>query len=209
MPQVLFERERRVLEYVAQFIQRHGYAPTLQEICNGVGVRSPATVCEHIYKLEDKGFLRRYPGKTRGIEVLRDSQQIAFSGSGIVELPILGFIAAGQPIQPHTDPNAYLQVAPTMIPPGKTAYILQVKGNSMVEDGIYDGDYVLVQHQGDAENGDLVVAILPSGFATLKRIFFEQNRIRLQPANPEMAPIFATEIKIQGKVVGLIRKFPH
>lgn len=205
MPQVLFERERRVLEFIAQFIQRNGYAPTLVEICHGVGVRSPATVCEHIYNLEAKGFLRRYPGKTRGIEVLRDT--VTASGTGVVELPILGFIAAGQPIQPHTDPNAYLQVVPTMVPNGKPAYVLQIKGNSMIEDGIYDGDYVIVQHQPDAQNGDLVVAVLPSGFATLKRIYFEQNRIRLQPANPDMSPIFTTEVKIQGKIVGLIRKF--
>lgn len=207
MPQVLFERERRVLEFVAQFIQRHGYAPTLKEICLGVGVRSPATVCEHIYKLEEKGFVRRLAGKRRGIEILRDAERTIDNGVGVVEVPILGFIAAGQPIQPHTDPNAYLQVAPSMIPNGKAAYVLQVRGSSMVEDGIYDGDYVVIQHQPDAQNGDLVVAVLPSGFATLKRIYFEQNRIRLQPANPEMSPIFATEVKIQGKVVGLIRKF--
>ncbi len=207
MPQVLFERERRVLEFISQFIQRHGYAPTLQEICKGVGVRSPATVCEHIYKLEAKGFLKRLPGKVRGIEVLREINDSQTSGLSIIELPILGFIAAGQPIQPHTDPNAYLQVVPTMVPNGKAAYVLQVRGSSMVEDGIQDGDYVVVQHQPDAQNGDLVIAVLPSGFATLKKIYFEQNRIRLQPANPQMSPIYTTEVKIQGKVVGLIRKF--
>lgn len=206
MPSTLYDRERAVLEYTMQFIQRYGYAPTLREICEGVNVTSPATVCEHIYRLEKKGYVRRLPGTRRGIEILEKALKIS-GDQGTIEIPILGFIAAGQPIQPHTDPNAYLTVTNDMITGGKPAYILQVKGTSMIEDGILEDDYVLVQHQNEAQNGDLVVAVLPSGLATLKKIYFEQNRIRLQPANAEMTPIYTTEVKIQGKIIGVIRKY--
>lgn len=207
MTPVLYPRERQILEFVAQFIQRHGYAPTLKEIGAGVGLSSVATVHEHLAKLENKGYIRKIIGSKRGIEVIKDLQRFQMGDQGI-DLPVLGFIAAGAPLEPHTDPNLYLQVAPWMVTKGKTAYALQIKGESMIEEGILDGDFVIIQHQNDAQNGDIVVAILSNGFATLKRVFFEQNRVRLEPANSKMSPIFATEVKIQGKVVGLIRKFP-
>jgi len=206
MTPVLYPRERQILEFVAQFIQRHGYAPTLKEIGAGVGLRSVATVHEHLVKLENKGYIRKIIGSKRGIEVIKDLTRFQMGDQGI-DLPVLGFIAAGAPLEPHTDPNLYLQVAPWMVSKGKTAYTLQIKGESMIEEGILDGDFVIIQHQNDAQNGDIVVAILSNGFATLKRVFFEQNRVRLEPANSKMSPIFATEVKIQGKVVGLIRKF--
>ncbi len=208
MPPVLYPRERQILEFCAQFIQRHGYAPTLREIGEGVGLSSVATVHEHLYKLEKKGFIKKLVGSKRGIEVIRDLTRFQMGDQGI-DLPVLGFVAAGVPLEPHTDPNLYLQVAPWMITKGKTAYILQVKGESMIDEGILDGDFVVIQHQTDAQNGDIVVAVLSNGLATLKRIYFEQTRVRLEPANSKMAPIFATEVKIQGKVVGLIRKFQN
>lgn len=206
MPATLYDKEKEILEFLVQFIQRYGYAPTLQEICDAVGLASPATVHEHIYKLEDKGFLKRIPGKARGIELLPPASRVS-GEEGTVEVPILGFIAAGKPIEPHTDPNAYLTLANSMLKTKNTVYVLQVKGNSLIEDGIRDGDYVLIEHRSEANNGDLVVAILPSGFATLKRIFFERDRIRLQPANSDMTPIYTTEVKIQGRVIGLIRQY--
>lgn len=206
MAPILYPRERQILEFVAQFIQRHGYAPTLKEIGEGVGLRSVATVHEHLSKLETKGYIKKIIGSKRGIEIIRDVVRFQMGDQGI-ELPVLGFIAAGSPLEPHTDPNLYLQVAPWMVTKGKTAYVLQVKGESMIEEGILDGDYVVIQHQTDAQNGDIVVAVLSNGLATLKRIYFEQNRVRLEPANSKMTPIFATEVKIQGKVVGVIRKF--
>lgn len=206
MTPILYPRERQILEFAAQFIQRHNYAPTLREIGDAVGLRSVATVHEHLSRLERKGYIKKIVGSKRGIEIIRDKTRFEMGDQGI-ELPVLGFIAAGSPLEPHTDPNLYLQVAPWMITKGKTAYILQVKGNSMIEDGILDGDYAVIQHQSDAQNGDIVVAILSNGLATLKKIFFETNRVRLEPANAEMSPIYATEVKIQGKVVGLIRKF--
>lgn len=206
MPAVLYQRERQLLDFITQFIQRYGYAPTLKEIGAGVGMNSPATVHEHVERLRQKGYIKKLDGTSRGLEVIRENYR-ASSPNTSVELPVLGFIAAGKPLEPYTDPNFYLSVAPGMISGGKAGYILQVKGTSMIDDGILDGDYVVVQHQQEAKNGDIVVALLPNGFVTLKRIFFEKDRIRLMPANTQMMPIFTTHVKIQGKVVGVIRKF--
>lgn len=206
MPATLYSKERSILEFITQFIQKFGYAPTLKEIGNAHGMNSVATVHEHLDKLRRKGFIKKLDGTARGIEVVADKYH---SGSSItaVELPVLGFIAAGAPLEPYTDPNFYMSVAPGMVSDNKSSYILQVKGASMIEDGIMDGDFVVIQHQQDAQNGDIVVALLPNGLATLKRIYFEKERIKLMPANATMSPIFTTHVKIQGKCVGLIRKF--
>lgn len=206
MPSVLYPKERQLLEFITQFIQRYGYAPTLKEIGEGMGTSSPATVHEHVDKLRQKGFIRKLDGTARGLEIIKENYR-AGSNEAAVELPVLGFIAAGAPLEPYTDPNYYITVSPSMISGDKSSYVLQVKGSSMIDDGILDGDYVVIQHQQDAQNGDIVVALLPNGLATLKRIFFEKERIKLMPANAKMSPIFATHVKIQGKVVGLIRKF--
>ncbi len=205
MPAVLYQRERQLLDFITQFIQRYGYAPTLKEIGAAMGMGSPATVHEHIDKLRIKGFIKKLDGTARGLEVTENYKPA--SGTASIELPVLGFIAAGAPLEPYTDPNFYISVAPTMLSANKSSYVLQVKGTSMIEDGILDGDYVVVQHQQDAHNGDIVVALLPNGLATLKRIYFEKERIKLMPANATMSPIFTTHVKIQGKVVGLIRKY--
>lgn len=207
MPAVIYPAERRVLEFLGQYIQRHGYAPTLREICKGVGLSSVATAHEHVQRLHERGFIKKWPGAGRGIEIVRQNVVLGPSQEGPVDLPILGFIAAGSPLEPHTDPNAYLTIAPGLIPQGKSAYVLQVKGSSMIDDGILEGDYVVIQYQEEAHDGDIVVATLPSGFATLKKIYFEDKRIKLQPANSSMSPIYATEVKIQGKVVALVRKY--
>ncbi|MEK7587385.1 MAG: transcriptional repressor LexA [Patescibacteria group bacterium] len=206
MPPILYQRERQLLDFITQFIQRYGYAPTLKEIAESVGLASLATVHEHIDKLRQKGFIRKLDGTARGLEVVE--QYRSDKNAAAVELPVLGYIAAGAPLEPYTDPNYYLSVGPSMLASNKASYVLQVKGASMIDDGILDGDYVVVQHQQDAQNGDIVVALLPNGFATLKRIYFEKDRIKLMPANAQMSPIFTTHVKIQGKVVGLIRKFP-
>lgn len=206
MPATLYNRERQLLEFITQFIQRYGYSPTLKEIGEALGMGSPATVHEHVDRLRQKGFLRKLDGTARGIEIVEQFARAA-GGKTSIDLPVLGFIAAGSPLEPYTDPNFYMSVAPGMIATDKPSYILQVKGTSMIEDGIMDGDFVVIQHQQDAKNGDIVVALLPNGFATLKRIYFEKDRIRLMPANAAMSPIFTTHVKIQGRVVGLIRKF--
>jgi len=206
MPATLYPKERRVLNFITQFIQRYGYAPTLKEICQAMDVSSVATIHEHLDKLRQKGYIKKLDGATRGIDVISENIGLK-TGVNPVELPVLGYIAAGAPLEPYTDPNFYLSVAPSMIASNKPHYILQVKGKSMIDDGILDGDYVVIQHQQDAQNGDIVVALLPNGLATLKRIYFEKDRIKLMPANSEMSPIIATHVKIQGKVIGLIRKF--
>lgn len=206
MPAILYPRERQFLDFITQFIQRFGYAPTLKEIGEAMGIRSPATVHEHIDRLRQKGFIRKLDGTARGLEIVEENYRPAGKNASM-DLPVLGFIAAGSPLEPYTDPNYYISVAPSMIASSQPHYVLQVKGQSMIDDGILDGDFVVIQHQQDAKNGDIVVALLPSGLATLKRIYFEKDRIKLSPANSTMSPIFATHVKIQGKVVGLIRKF--
>ena len=206
MPPILYPRERQTLDFIKQYIQRYGYAPTLKEIGTAMKMNSPATVHEHIDRLRIKGFLRKLDGTARGLDIVENKFKSG-SDEGSVDLPVLGFIAAGSPLEPYTDPNYYISVAPSMVSPNKPHYVLQVKGTSMIDDGILDGDYVVIQHQQDAQNGDIVVALLPNGLATLKRIYFEKDRIKLAPANASMSPIFTTHVKIQGKVVGLIRKY--
>lgn len=206
MPAILYPRERQLLDFITQFIQRFGYAPTLKEIGESMGIRSPATVHEHIDRLRQKGFIRKLDGTARGLEIVSENYKPAGNAASL-ELPVLGFIAAGAPLEPYTDPNFYMSVAPSMMASKQPHYILQVKGQSMIEDGIFDGDFVVIAHQQDAKNGDIVVALLPNGLATLKRIYFEKDRIKLAPANSTMTPIFTTHVKIQGKCVGLIRKF--
>jgi len=208
MVAILYTKERQLLEFISQFIQRFGYAPTLQEMAEALDLKAVATVHEHLRNLQAKGYIKMTTGTKRGIQVLGKNKKIIDGeGETAPELPILGFIAAGQPLEPYTDPNLSFSVSPSMIPSGKPSYILQVKGRSMIDEGILDGDYVVIQYQEDAQSGDIVVAILRNGLATLKRIFFENGRIRLQPANSEMSPIFVTEVKIQGKVVGVIRRY--
>lgn len=202
---VLYNRERRTLEFITQYIQRHGYAPTLMEIAEALGVNAVSTVHEHIQRLELKGFIKKTAGFERGLEVINKSK-LSYNETA-VELPVLGYIAAGAPLEPHTDPNYYFSVPANLLSGKKPGYILQVKGSSMIDDGILDGDYVIIQHQQEAQNGDIVVAILPNGLATLKRIFFEKNRIKLEPANATMSPIFTTHVKIQGRVVAVFRRY--
>jgi repressor LexA len=204
MSPVIYPKQRQILDFLAQYIQKHGYAPTLREIAQTMKVRSLATVHQHITEMVKRGLVRRFKGTGRGLEVLE--RKIAENVKGI-DLPILGFIAAGQPLEPVTDPNARMSVSPESISGKKRAFVLQVKGASMIDDGILDGDLVIVEEQDEAKNGDLVVALLENGFATLKRFFKETTRIRLEPANAQMQPIFVKNVRIQGKVVGLVRRY--
>lgn len=203
---ILYNRERQVLEFITQYIQRHGYAPTLIEIAESLGVNAVSTVHEHLAHLVQKGFIKKSAGFERSIELIEGKVKLSENETAI-ELPVLGFIAAGAPLEPHTDPNFYMPVPANFLSGKKPGYILQVKGNSMVEEGILDGDFVVVQHQPDAQNGDIVVAVLPNGLTTLKRIYFEKDRIKLEPVNSSMLPIFATHVKIQGRVVAVFRKY--
>lgn len=204
MPPTLYKRQRQIVDFLAQYVQKQGYSPTLQEIANALGVSSLATVHEHLQALERKKIIKKSEGAVRGIELI-DRTFLRLTES--VDLPMLGFIAAGQPIQPMSDPNATFKVSPEMITGKRRSYVLQVKGDSMIEDGILDGDYVVIEEQNDVHDGDIVVALLDNGLATLKRFYKETTRVRLEPANSAMRPIYAKNVKIQGKCVGLIRKF--
>jgi len=207
MPITLYRRQKQILDFIKQYIDKYSYSPTLGEIAEAIGVSSLATVHEHLGALSKKGVIKRFEGAVRGIEVI--DQKISSTLAGI-ELPILGFIAAGSPIMAFTDPDATVKVAPAMLSGKKRSYVLQVKGDSMIEDGILDGDYVLIEEQNDARDGDIIVALLENGLATLKRFFRELNRIRLEPANSSMQPIYVDNpdsLKIQGKCVGVIRRF--
>ena len=204
MPQVLYKRQKQIFDYINRNIDKYGYAPTLTEIAQHLGLSSLATVHEHLTALEKKGLIRRYRGAVRGIELLDNKEK---DDENTIELPVLGFIACGEPIEPYTDPNATLMVSSTLIKSGDKSFVLQAKGDSMIDDGILSGDYVVVKEQKDARNGDIVVAVLRNGFATLKRYYQEANRIRLQPANSTMSPMYVTEVQIRGKVVAVIRQF--
>jgi len=206
MPVTLYKRQKQMVDFISQYIQSHGHSPTLQEIAKAMNLSSLATVHEHIATLVRKGVLKKYQGSIRGLEIVDPNySQI---NNGLV-LPILGYIAAGKPIEPFTDPNASFSVSPNMVSGKKRSFVLQVKGDSMIDEGILDGDYVIIEEEQEVNNGEIVVALLENGLATLKRFFKEATRVRLEPANSNMSPIYATNVKIQGKVVGVIRKFNH
>jgi len=204
MPVTLYRRQRQIVDFVAQYIQLNNYSPTLQEIADAIGVSSLATVHEHLGALEKKSIIRRAEGAVRGIELL-DRTFLKISEG--IDLPMMGYIAAGRPIEPYPDPNATFKVSPQLISGKRRAYVLHVKGDSMIDDGILDGDYVVIEEQEDVRDGDIVVALLENGLATLKRFFKEATRVRLEPANSTMSPIYASNVRIQGRCVGLIRKF--
>lgn len=204
MAPVLYKRQKQILDFIKQTIQSTSSAPTLRQIAEAIGVSSLATVHEHLQTLEKKGLIKRKAGKTRSIELIGIDENLIGEN---FEAPILGFIAAGEPIEPYTDPNAQMNLPHSFVSGKKRVYVLQVKGESMIEENIRDGDYVVIEQSENAKNGEIVVALLDNGMATLKRFFKEATRIRLEPANSTMSPIFVKNVKIQGKVVGLIRKY--
>lgn len=204
MALIIYRRQQQILGFIKQHIESTGSAPTLRQIADAIGVSSLATVHEHLQALEEKGLIKRRQGKVRSIELKESELNYVHEG---FEAPILGFIAAGQPIEAFTDPNATIAIPQAMMSGTKRTYVLQVRGESMIEDGILDGDHVVIEQTESATNGEIVVALLDNGMATLKRFFREATRIRLEPANAKMSPIFVKKVRIQGKVVGLIRKY--
>lgn len=204
MPITLYRRQKQVLDFISQYIKKNGSSPTLQEIASALNLSSLATVHEHLQALIKKGLVKKYEGAVRGIEILDRKMSKFLEG---IEVPLVGYIAAGKPIEAIEDPNETITISPQMVSGRRRTFVLQVKGESMKEAGILDGDYVVVEQQETANNGDVVVALLENGFATLKRFFKEKGRIRLQPANSAMEPIYATNVRIQGRVAGVIRKY--
>jgi repressor LexA len=208
MPGVLYKKERQVLEFLAQFQNKHGYSPTLVEIAKATGHRSVSTIHVIIRSLVDKGYVLKVDGNARVLKIKDENILNTFLGvEPSMELPLMGYIAAGKPLEPHTDPNATFQISASMVSGSKTAYILQVKGESMIEDGILDGDYVVIERVTQAKNGEIVVALVDDNLATLKRFYHEGGQVILKPANSQMEPIYPKTLRIQGKVVGLVRKF--
>ena len=207
MKPALTKKQRKTLDFIITFIEHKGYSPSYREIANGLKLSSVATVAQHVDTLVEKGFLEKGNNSARSL-IPVEEVQASINEPGI-GLPILGLIAAGSPIETITGHQETLEV-PAFMVGSKNSYVLQVKGQSMIEDGIHDGDYVVVQEKEVPSNGDTVVALVNNGEATLKKYYKEANRIRLQPANSTMEPIYVeagTPIKIQGVLIGLIRKY--
>jgi len=198
------ERQSQVLGYIREHIEAHGFSPSLSEIGAATGGISATAALAHVVALEKKGFLKRDPHQARGVELI--NQQEAEQPPSIYKLPIIGEIAAGQPIEAYEDRTESLWVEASLARSDRN-FILKVRGQSMIGDGIYDGDYVVVEPRDTAANGDTVVAIVGGTGATLKRFYREKGRIRLQPANPYLEPMFVTDVTIQGKVIAVIRRF--
>lgn len=208
MPGVLYKKEREVLEYLAQFQKQYGYSPTLSEIAKATGHRSNSTIHAIIRSLVDKGYVQKVDGNTRVLKIVDENVTHSLMGANpSIELPLMGYIAAGKPLEPHTDPNATFQISASMISGKKTAYVLQVKGTSMIDDGILDGDYVVIEKADTAVSGDIVVALVDDNLATLKRFYKDGEQVVLKPANSEMEPIYPKSLRIQGIAVGVVRKF--
>jgi repressor LexA len=208
MPGVLYRKEREVLEFLAQFQKQFGFSPTLSEIAKATGHRSNSTIHSIIRSLVEKGYVQKVDGNTRVLKILHaQTAETLLGNQPSIELPLMGYIAAGKPLEPHSDPNATFMISASMISGKKTAYVLQVKGESMIEDGILDGDFVVIEKTDEAINGDIVVAIVDDNLATLKRFYRENGKVVLKPANVKMEPIYPKSLLIQGKVVSLVRRF--
>ena len=197
----LTKRQQEIINYIIEYTKEHEYAPSFREIGEEFGLSSPATVHKHVEALREKGFLKSDFNEARSLELTSKVWKLGKS----IELPLMGLIQAGQPIEAVED-NQTIAV-PMDLVRDQNSFVLQVTGQSMIEDGILDGDYVVVERNYYPQNGDVVVALLDNAFATLKRYYREKTRIRLQPANSTMKPIFATNPAIQGIVKAVIRKF--
>jgi len=198
----LTKRQREILDYLNEFIQQHGYAPSLEEIGRRFNLSSLATVHKHLSNLQEKGFIRRAWNRSRSVEL------IPTRGAGrAMELPLLGFVAAGAPIE--AVPGNETIAVPEILAGKRDSYVLRVRGDSMIDEQIRDGDFVIVEDRKSADNGEMVIALVGGLEVTLKKFYRENGRIRLQPANPAMQPILVDpdSVQVQGVVVGVMRKY--
>ncbi len=200
----LTERQRDILNFIKEFQGQHGIAPTHREICDHFGFSSYGTVYKHLSLLEKKGLIRRDWNQKRGVELVEDQEPEPASPAR--ELPLFGYIAAGRPLD--VEVSAETIAVPDHLTSRGENYVLKVRGDSMIDDGILDGDLVIIARREQAYNGEMVVANV-NGEVTLKRIYREGERVRLQPANAAMSPIYASarDVSVQGVVVGLMRRF--
>jgi repressor LexA len=207
---MLTGRQREIFDFVSEYVRERGYPPTVREIGEAVGLASPSTVHAHLANLERAGLLKRDPTKPRALELVgRDKGDGSRPESSVRSLPLVGEIAAGGPLLAEDDVQEFLEV-PELLAAGGADFLLRVKGESMIQAGILDGDYVVVRKQQDARNGDVVVALAgddeSADEATVKRFFREDGRIRLQPENDTLDPIYAAHVQIVGKVIGVFRQ---
>ena len=193
------QRGERILEFIRETVDERGYPPSVREIAEAVGLASTSAVHHHLTKLEREGRLQKEATRSRALTL-----PAPLGGRAVLAL-IRGEIAAGQPIYAYDDPSETLSV-PGELAAGRETFVLRVRGKSMIEDHIDDGDYVVIQQQDTARDGEIVVALLEDNTATLKRLYRERERVRLQPANGSMQPIYARDVRIQGKVIGVIRR---
>jgi repressor LexA len=205
----LTTRQREILAFVNDHSAQHGYPPTVREIGTAVGLTSSSTVHAHLANLERLGLLRRDPAKPRALNLVGRSTKSppAQETAGIRMLPLLGQIAAGAPLLAEGHVEELLPVPELLTASGEN-FLLRVRGESMIDDGIHNGDYVVVRRQDTAENGEIVAALVDGGEATVKRLYREDDRIRLQPGNASMAPIYADDVVVLGRVVGVFRRIP-
>ena len=200
----LTKKQSEILSFIQTFTEHNGYAPSYREIAEGMGLASPSTVHAHVQALCEKGLICiGEDGEARSIEMVEKS-----SGPGLAfMLPLMGVIAAGEPIE-ALENNETMAVPSDFVIDESNSYVLRVKGRSMIEDGIFDGDYVVIERNPSPRNGEVVVALLDNAYATLKRFYRERDQIRLQPANSTMGPIIVKgDVNIQGIVRAVIRKF--
>jgi repressor LexA len=202
----LTTRQKQILEFIRRQIRERGYPPSVREIGEAVGLRSSSTVHGHLARLEEKGYLRRDPTKPRAIEVLDDDPTRVLQHQRLVSVPLVGRVTAGEPILAVENIEDYIPL-PRDLAGGEGTFLLSVRGDSMIGAGIFDGDTVIVRPQPTADNGDIVVAMVGDEEATIKRFFREKDAIRLQPENPVLEPIVSRDVRIIGKVIGLIRRF--
>ncbi len=199
----LTRRQKQVLDFVARHIERRGYAPTLEEIGEHFGLSSLATVHKHLANLQSKGLVKRENHRSRALELVPAAVAVR-----AIEVPLLGRVAAGIPIEAVTSPET-ISIPEDMLGRGET-YVLQVRGDSMIDEQIRDGDYVIVDGRRAVRDGEMVIALLDGERATLKKLFREKDgRVRLQPANARLAPIVveAERVQVQGVVIGVLRKY--
>ncbi|HYV74366.1 MAG TPA: transcriptional repressor LexA [Candidatus Binatia bacterium] len=207
----LTRRQKEVYDFLAQFVEKHGYSPSFEEIGEGLGLSSLATVHKHVSNLEEKGLLKRDYNRSRSIDLVKPKGRMRrmVSAPAVgqdLALPLLGRIAAGRPVEAVENPESISLADFTR---SKDVYVLQVKGESMQDEHIVDGDYVLVEKTDVSRDGEIVVALVNGSDATLKRIYTEGDKIRLQPSNAAMQPIVvpASSVQIQGRVIGVLRKY--
>ena len=206
----LTRRQRQLYEFIGNFVQAHGYSPSFEEIREGLGLNSLATVHKHVTNLEKKGLLHRDANRSRSIDLLaprgKMKQAMAAAASAASSLPMVGRIAAGRPVETFETPET---ISFSDFTRSKDVFVLQVTGESMQDEHIVDGDYILVERTQVARDGEIVVALVEGAETTLKRIYKEGDRVRLQPSNVSMAPIVvpASAVEIQGRVIGVLRKY--